>query len=146
MKLLAGVALSLPLLGLLNCGGSGPPPPPPETCQGVALSCGLFVDQPTCEAQLGCTFGPGICSGTPDPCASEVLQASCLAQAGCQWDATVGPPCHGIPTPCAMLTGSQCETGDGCISVSPPCEGAPNSCGSFTDAQTCTKQVGCDWK
>jgi hypothetical protein len=52
--------------------------------------------------------------------------------------------CSGTPTPCAMLTGTECSTADGCRDSS-SCSGIASDCGSLADLRSCIGQLGCTW-
>ena len=53
------------------------------------------------------------------------------------------PTCSGVPTPCAMLTETECSTVAGCRD-SGTCSGTPLGC-SFLDLGSCVIQKGCTW-
>ncbi len=123
------------------------------SCTGTASLCTNYIDQASCQAQMGCTWDSvGMtCSGTAFACATFTTTATCDAQSGCFAGTAT---CTGTLTPCTQLTSGTCSSQFGCTySVgTSSCDGTPTPCTqlpvtSSPDAgfsqNLCTNQPGC---
>jgi hypothetical protein len=87
-------------------------------------------------------IGAGICVAT---CTGE---GDCPPQTRCGgvgWCERTGggSSCSGVPTPCTMLSGTECVTAPGCKDSS-SCSGSALGC-TLLDVTSCVRQKGCTW-
>lgn len=113
---------------------------------GVDGQCHLGATGDPCENGPQCLSG--ICGplarcqegSSGDPCESE---NDCNEALSCGADSTcLG--CGGLPTPCASLTPSACESTMGC-GLDKACAGTPPFCGFQDTDEDCSAIDGCAW-
>ena len=125
----------------------------PMGCRGGASPCTAFGDQPSCEAQDGCswTTSSAGCTGTMNCDAIDnVPSGTCFSPCGCNISYCFGANCYcdgWSSRTCSQFTSSSdcttcaCSWGSGSVE----CTGVPAACDGLPQAE-CGAQAGCTWE
>ncbi|HVU05995.1 MAG TPA: hypothetical protein VHE30_29800 [Polyangiaceae bacterium] len=112
---------------------------PVAHCAGSPTPCSL-LGSATCETVTGCSTG-GVCDGYVEYCSSQFYSSSCYRIQGCVWS-SYSNYCSGIAWSCDLFDGpATCGGQPGCSWTS-TCEGTPTPC-SLLSESNCASVPGC---
>ncbi len=133
------IEVTLGAAQLVNSGGVG-------SCAGTPTACTAYPDQPSCQAQSGCSWstGGGSC-GNVGSCSAATGGAcnSCIA-AGCTKQ---GKNCNGTLNCSTYTDQTNCQLCNQCVWTPGvgSCAGTPTACTAYPDQPSCQAQSGCSW-